>query len=262
MRQVSTVTIATMFFVALGAAAQAAPPESADFKLRDSGDTAKSAHGAKASKIEATKTHAAMKLFVIDKEKGPIKGVVIALTDPMGGKYYTEETDSEGYAEVLVPVGQKYEISYLALGRKGDVAASVTVSNDPKQNVKLTLRYKRQPPPPPFVMTGVNFDTGLAVIRPESFTQLDIVAEFMRLKKTARVEISGHTDNVGNPKANKTLSHKRAHSCRAYLISKGIDGSRIDYAGYGEERPVTTNDTPEGRQKNRRIEVKELQPPA
>ena len=81
---------------------------------------------------------------MIDKDKGPVKGVVISLTAPSGNKYYTEETDAEGYAEVLVPVGQKYELTYLSLGRR-DIAATVTVTNEPKQNVKLTLRYKRQP---------------------------------------------------------------------------------------------------------------------
>ena len=66
-----------------------------------------------------------------------------------------------------MPVGQKYDVTYLSLGR-GDIAATVTVTNEPKQNIKLTLRYKRLPPPPPFVLTGVNFDTGKAIIRPES----------------------------------------------------------------------------------------------
>ncbi len=111
------------------------------------------------------------------------------------------------------------------------------------------------------MLTGITFDTGKAYVRSESAVRLDIVYEFMRLKKSARVEISGHTDNVGNAKSNKTLSAKRAQACRAYLISKGIDGSRITTVGYGGERPVTANDSDEGRQKNRRIEVVELQPP-
>jgi outer membrane protein OmpA-like peptidoglycan-associated protein len=237
-----------------------ASPDANDFVLHDSG-AAKGAHGAKGSKIEATKSDAAMKFFVIDKEKGPVKGVVICLTSPTDVKYCADETDADGYAEVLVPNGAKYDVTYLSLGRKGDIAATVTVTNEPKQNVKLTLRYKRQPPPPPFVLTGITFDTGKAYIRSESSVRLDIVYEFMRLKKSARIEISGHTDNVGNAKANKTLSAKRAQACRAYLMSKGIDGSRITAVGYGDERPVTANDTDEGRQKNRRIEVVELQPP-
>ena len=118
------------------------------------------------------------------------------------------------------------------------------------------------PPPPPFVLKGVTFDTGRATIRPESLSQLDIVVDFMTRKKSARVEISGHTDNKGNRKANKTLSAKRAEACRDYLTAHGIDGGRITAIGYGDERPMAPNDTEEGRQKNRRIEVIEIVPPS
>jgi outer membrane protein OmpA-like peptidoglycan-associated protein len=217
----------------------------------------------KASKIVPTKTEAALKFFVVEKEKGPVKGVVIRLTSPEGTKYHTEETDADGYAEVLVPVGQKYDVTYLSLGlARGDIVATLPVTSEPRQSIKLTLRYKRLPPPPPFVLTGVNFDTGKATLRSDSESKLDVVVEFMKLKKSARVEISGHTDDHGNPRANKALSAKRAQACRAYLISKGIDGSRITAVGRGAERPVAPNDGEENRQKNRRIEVVELQPPA
>jgi outer membrane protein OmpA-like peptidoglycan-associated protein len=236
-----------------------ANPDANDFVLHDSGSS-KGAHGASASKIEATKRDAAMKFVVIEKDKGPVKGVVICLTSPLGTKYFTEETDAEGYAEVLVPVAQKYDVTYLSLGRR-DVAATVTVTDAPKQSVKLTLRFKRLPPPPPFVLTGITFDTGKATIHSESYDRLDIVYEFMAHKKSAKVEISGHTDNAGNRKANKVLSAKRAEACRTYLVSKGIDGIRITTVGHGDERPIAPNDTDEGRQKNRRIEVVEQQPP-
>jgi outer membrane protein OmpA-like peptidoglycan-associated protein len=232
-------------------------PDAGNFELRQA---AKDSHGAKASKIEPTKTEAAMRFFVVEKDKGPVKGVVVCLTSPTGTKYFTDETDADGYGEVLVPVGQKYDITYLSLGRR-DIAATVTVTGEPKQNVKLTLRFKRLPPPPPFVLTGVVFDTAKATIRPESFVLLDVVAEFMQHRKSARVEISGHTDNVGNAKANQVLSAKRAQACRAYLISKGIDGDRITAVGYGDTRPIGPNDSDEARQKNRRIQVVELQPP-
>jgi outer membrane protein OmpA-like peptidoglycan-associated protein len=221
------------------------------------------------SKIKGTQTKAAMKFTVVDKEKGPIRGIVILMTAPDGTRYSTEPTNAEGYAEVLVPNGQKYELVYLALGRK-DVASSVTVTDEPNQNIRLTLRYKRYDPPPRkvapsgspapepgFVLENVNFDSGKATIRPESFPQLDGVVEYMTYKPSSKIEISGHTDNVGNPKTNKALSEKRAQACRDYLISKGIDGSRVTAVGYGDQWPIETNDTEEGRQKNRRIEAVE-----
>lgn len=222
------------------------------------------------SKIKPTRTEAAMKFTVVDKDTGPIEGIIVSLTAPDGTKYYTEETDANGYAEVLVPVGQRYELVYLSLGRR-DIAAAVAVTDEPNQNVRLTLRYKRhdspvarnaapatEPEAPRFVLGGVTFDIGKATIRPESFPRLDSVVEYMTHKKSARIEISGHTDNVGNAKTNKALSAKRAEACRDYLISHGIDGSRIDAVGYGDERPIAPNDTEEGRQQNRRIEATEL----
>jgi len=241
--------------------------EANEFKLNLS-DTAADAHGVHASKIEPTRTEAAVKFIVVDKDKGPIGGVVISLTAPDGNKYYTEETDAEGYAEVLVPVGQKYDLVYLSLGRR-DIAAKVPVPDEPNQNIKLTLRYKRYVPPAPpkgkpgaatqrFVLKGIHFDTGKAIIRDESFARLDSVVEYMAHKKSARIEISGHTDNVGNPKSNKVLSERRAQACRDYLISKGVDGSRVEAVGYGDEQPIAPNNTEEGRQKNRRIEATEL----
>jgi OOP family OmpA-OmpF porin len=260
MRHRLTLTLAAVALTAAAAAVvRAAAPDAGagnDFALHDS-STARAAHGASTSKIKATRTSAAMKFIVSDKDKGPIKGVVISLTGPTGTTYFTDETDADGYAEVLVPVGQKYDVAYLSLGRR-DVAATVTVTDEPNQNVKLTLRYKRQPPPPPFVLSGVTFDTAKATIRPESFPRLDIVVEFMKYKKRARVEIAGHTDNVGSRKANHTLSEKRAQACRDYIVSKGIDRDRIEAVGFGDERPLVPNDTDEGRQKNRRIEAREL----
>ncbi|HEY0711916.1 MAG TPA: OmpA family protein, partial [Polyangia bacterium] len=228
MNQLMTIALAAFAFAA---------PDANTFELRESGTAAKTAQGATASKIAPTKTEAAMKFFVIDKDKGQVQGVVVCLAAADGPRHCTEETDAAGYAEVLVPNGKKYEVTYLSLGRK-DIAASVTVTEEPKQSIKLTLRYKALPPPPPFVLSGITFDTNKAIIRRDSATQLDVVYEFMRQRKSAHIEIAGHTDNVGKPKANKTLSTKRAEACRAYLIAKGIDGSRITAVGFGGDRPV------------------------
>lgn len=250
--------LSVIFAVAAAPAVRAAAPDAGAFVLHNADGGAKTAHGAKPSKIKATKTEAAVKLIVLEKDKGPIKGVVVTLTAPDGTTYYTDETDAEGYGEVLVPVGQKYDVSYLRLGLgHKDVAATVSVTDEPHQNIKLTLRYQRPPAPPPFVLKGIKFDTGRATIRPESLSQLDIVVDFMKRKKSARVEISGHTDNKGNRKTNKALSQKRADACRDYLVQHGIDADRIQSIGYGDERPVAGNDTEDGRQQNRRIEVRE-----
>jgi OmpA-OmpF porin, OOP family len=237
-----------------------------EFMLHSS-DEATKAEAAKRAKIKPTRTEAALRFTVVDKDKGPIKGTIITLTGADGKKYYADETDADGYTEVLVPVGQKYDLVYLSLDIR-EIAAQVTVTDEPKQSIRLTLRYKRPPPAPPiivpvppatrFILDGVNFDTGKATLRPESFARLDSVVEFMAHKKSARIEISGHTDNAGKKKANQILSEKRAQTCRDYVVSKGIEADRIVTIGYGDERPIAPNDSESGRQRNRRIEATEL----
>jgi outer membrane protein OmpA-like peptidoglycan-associated protein len=245
--------------------ALAAPPQD-EFSLKKS-DEATRAESAKRGKIKPTKTEAALRFTLVDKDKGPIQGTIIKLTGADGKLYYTDATDAEGYTEVLVPNGQKYDLVYLSLGIR-DLAAQVTVTDEPKQSIRLTLRYKRPDPPPPilvpvppatrFILDGVNFDTAKATLRPESFARLDTVVEFMAHKKDARIEISGHTDSMGKKKANQTLSEQRARTCRDYLVSKGIEADRIVTIGYGDERPIAPNETEAGRQRNRRIEAAEL----
>jgi outer membrane protein OmpA-like peptidoglycan-associated protein len=117
------------------------------------------------------------------------------------------------------------------------------------------MRYEREEPAKPFVLDDVQFATGRATITPDSFARLDALVEYMTHKKTARLEISGHTDNAGKKAANKKLSQQRADAIRDYLVSKGVEAGRIKAVGYGDEKPIAPNDTSEGRQKNRRIEA-------
>lgn len=238
------------------------------FQVNEGTGVARDAKGVKESKLKATATETLLKFIVVDKaaQDAPIAGIVISLTAPDGKKFFTEETDAKGYAEVLVPAGKKYDLVYLSLGRR-DISAEVDVAQKPNQTLKLTLRYKKilppEPPtkhggPPGFTLDGIEFDTGKATLRPESFARLDGVLEFLQYKKTAHVVISGHTDNQGKPAANKKLSEARAQACRDYLIKKGIEPSRIEAVGYGDEQPIASNATEEGRQQNRRIEAREL----
>ncbi len=244
------------------ARAESGSTDISDFVASESG-TAKEGQGATASKIKPTRTEAALKFVVTNKDTGPIPGIVIALTDPKGRKYYMDETDANGYTELLVPVGQTYNAVYLSLGRR-EIAAAVPVSDEPNQNIRLTLRYKRVNAPDPkaptsrMVLSGITFDTGSSTLRPDSLEQFESIIEFMTHKPSARVQISGHTDNVGNRAANKRLSQARADACRDYLITKGIGGDRIDAVGYGDEQPVAPNNTEDGRRQNRRIEASTL----
>jgi outer membrane protein OmpA-like peptidoglycan-associated protein/tetratricopeptide (TPR) repeat protein len=108
------------------------------------------------------------------------------------------------------------------------------------------------------VLNNIFFDSGKADLRPESFAELDKLQKLLSQNNTLKVEISGHTDNVGKDTDNQILSQKRAAAVVDYLIAKGINANNIKAIGYGETRPILPNDTEENRQLNRRIEMKIL----
>lgn len=101
----------------------------------------------------------------------------------------------------------------------------------------------------------VLFDTGRAELKSGAFSTIDRLATFLRENPERRVAIEGHTDAVGSDSSNLSLSQRRADAVRAALVSRGIDGTRITAKGLGEAVPVASNDTAEGRQRNRRVEV-------
>lgn len=99
----------------------------------------------------------------------------------------------------------------------------------------------------------INFDFAKSDIKPESYPYLDKLAA-MLIRTNARVEVKGHTDNIGGEETNMILSRDRAMSVVKYLIDKGVSKSKLSYSYYGMTRPLTTNDTEEGRKLNRRVE--------
>lgn len=115
-----------------------------------------------------------------------------------------------------------------------------------------------QPPvlEPEFINAQALFDIDSDVLRAEALPQLDQVAEWFLSHPEAQAEIEGHTDNTASAAYNQSLSERRALAVRNYLVSKGVTPDRLTWAGYGFDRPVAPNTTPEGRQKNRRVEVK------
>jgi OmpA-OmpF porin, OOP family len=103
-------------------------------------------------------------------------------------------------------------------------------------------------------LKGVQFASGKNTILPKSFPILNSVAEILKQNPEYKLEINGHTDNLGNPVKNKTLSQGRADAVKEYLVKKGIEGYRMKATGYGDEKPIADNKTPAGRTENRRVE--------
>uniref|UniRef100_UPI00404A12AE OmpA family protein n=1 Tax=Fulvivirga sp. TaxID=1931237 RepID=UPI00404A12AE len=108
------------------------------------------------------------------------------------------------------------------------------------------------------VLKNIFFQSNEFQLEEKSFVELENVVQFLTVNPTIRVEISGHTDNTGTAKANLELSNKRAQSVVDFLVMSGISKARITYLGFGDKKPIGTNDTEEGKALNRRIAFKIL----
>ncbi|MGH7857103.1 MAG: OmpA family protein [Candidatus Binatia bacterium] len=119
------------------------------------------------------------------------------------------------------------------------------------------------PPPPPTPapgtklaeLKGPHFDFDRAELKPEGMHLLEEAVRVMKENATLRVSIEGHTDSHGSDQYNQRLSERRADAVQRYLVSQGIDGSRLSVRGFGESSPAATNDTEEGRAQNRRVQL-------
>jgi outer membrane protein OmpA-like peptidoglycan-associated protein len=109
-------------------------------------------------------------------------------------------------------------------------------------------------------LNNIFFDFDKTTLKPESFPELNRIVDLMNKRETMQVEISGHADATGEANYNKGLSKRRAESVQKYLIGKSISETRVTVSYYGEEKPVESNATKEGRRKNRRVEFKILKP--
>ena len=112
---------------------------------------------------------------------------------------------------------------------------------------------------PTLVLDGVSFEKNKVDLTPESAAALDRVVASLRDWPELRVEIGGHTDGRGDAKANLDLSRRRAEFVRLFLVTQGIDESRLVAKGYGERKPIADNKTEEGRLQNRRVELTKLE---
>ncbi len=123
-------------------------------------------------------------------------------------------------------------------------------NNDEKNAARLAN------PRSSWVLIGINFDGGKSTFRPEAFPLLINAAQILVTNPTLKVQIEGHTDNVGSVASNQKLSEIRAEQVKKFLISKGIDESRLSIIGFGATKPISDNKSAQGKAFNRRIEFK------
>ena len=106
------------------------------------------------------------------------------------------------------------------------------------------------------VLKNIFFDTNKFDIKPESKIEMQKLILFLADNPAVTIEISGHTDNMGNDALNQTLSQNRAKEVYQYLLTKGVPAARLTYKGYGKTQPIASNTTEDGRRQNRRTEFK------
>lgn len=167
-----------------------------------------------------------------------------AYSDPKTGEFL-----------VCLPAGRTYALNataegYLFYSENYDVA-----EGNPKEPVTLDVPLSTLSTGSTITLRNIFFNTASYELLPTSNAELDKLVKLLQGTPTLRIELGGHTDNVGADAANLTLSDQRAKAVRDYVVAKGIDGTRITAKGYGETKPVATNDTEAGRAQNRRTEV-------
>lgn len=193
---------------------------------------------------------------VLDKTTGkPLSASIIYQLLPeatmVGNAISNEET---GEYQIVLPYGKNYGFNaaasgYYAISENMDLTG-LQQYTEVTRDLYLVPIEKGQV----IRLNNIFFETGKAELKAESFPELDRVVKMMTENPSMKIEIGGHTDNVGSDADNKTLSENRAESVRTYLVNHGVDGSRVTAAGYGEAKPVDTNETDAGRAMNRRVE--------
>jgi outer membrane protein OmpA-like peptidoglycan-associated protein len=197
------------------------------------------------------------KVEIKDQKTGEV--ISIISTDEKTGSFYT-----------TLPIGRKFELTATSDGYlpqtevvetsdkldNQEVDKAILLKKNPIASVQVVIENKTISLNERIVLDNVFFDFDKATLTDESTTTLVQVVDVLTKNPTIKVEISGHTDNVGAAIYNKKLSLDRAKTVVDFLVKKGIDKTRLTSVGYGAERPIASNKSDMGRAKNRRTEFK------
>jgi len=201
-----------------------------------------------------------VKAIVVDDVTGePLTAKAELLALPNGGTVITTTTNAKTGSFLIVLKGNSNYA--LNVNKEGYLFHSENFSlaqsgqSDP---FVIEVRLKKLNVNQKVVLNNVFFDVDSYDLKPESKVELDKLVEFMNEQSSLKIEIGGHTDNTGNATANQLLSENRSKSVQAYLVSKGIDPKRLKSKGYGASQPLESNESEEGRRKNRRTEYRIL----
>ena len=200
---------------------------------------------------------ATVNVTVTNMQLKPQKGEEVIFRGDRTGTVVKGYSNAAGKIRVLLPPGDDYQVSLTCIS---DTTRYAVVSvpalagdqyfTDPWL-VTIKFQLART-----YRLDNVHFDIDKVTLRSDSYQQLTELFEYLERHSETKVEIAGHTDNVGKPADNLTLSNNRAKAVVEYLVSKNIAVSRLTAKGYGETKPIAENKTEEGRGQNRRTEMK------
>jgi outer membrane protein OmpA-like peptidoglycan-associated protein len=168
----------------------------------------------------------------------------VARSNPTTGEY-----------KIALPANEKYGFraeakNYIAVNENLDLTKLKDKTDEIKRDLYLVPLEQGQA----IIINNLFFDFAQSDLLPESYPELDRLAKLMHETPTMQIKLEGHTDNVGSQQANQTLSLKRVEAVMDYLVNKGVDKKRISAVGRGSSKPIDSNNTEEGRAKNRRVE--------
>lgn len=196
---------------------------------------------------------------VFDKKTKAGLASSVELTDLLTKQVFSQvKTDDQGNYFITLPVGKDYAFS---VDRKGYLFYSdnfLLAGRSPDSTYQKDIALSPIETNASIVLKNIFFDVNKYEIKAESQAELDKLVQLLTDNPSLKIEISGHTDNVGKPSDNLVLSNNRAKAVVNYLISKKISPQRLTAKGYGESKPIAENTTEEGRAQNRRTEMKVL----
>lgn len=213
---------------------------------------------AKASIKSALPAAAKLSGQMLDVESGRSLQATITISNTKTGDVVAvAQADEEGRFSLEIDQEGNYSLSaeadgFIILSR----ALKISRLGEKTRFIDATLRMNPIKVGTTAVMANIFFETGKASLRTESISELDKMRDFLLNTPTIKLQINGHTDNVGNANYNKQLSRKRAESVKEYLVNNGVESGRLTVMGFGPDRPLVSNDDEEeGRALNRRTEI-------
>jgi outer membrane protein OmpA-like peptidoglycan-associated protein len=205
------------------------------------------------------------KVTVKDAVTGALLSAKAEIIDLATGQTtVTAYTRSDGTALACLPQGRNYALN-ISKDKYFFYSENFNLSDTQAPGQPFLLEAALEPLPDslapgtaekkPVVLKNIFFETGSSALQSASYAELDRLYQVLKKYAWVRIQINGHTDNVGSDQSNQQLSENRARAVYEYLIGKGIDAARLRFKGFGESKPLSDNTTEQGRAKNRRTEM-------